>query len=213
MESALPARPPFIGLTGGVGAGKTEALHALERLGAATLSSDEVVHELLATPEMREILVERLGDQVAPDGRVDRSRVASLVFADPDRRAWLESRLWPRVFERVTAWREGLGARVDPPRAAVVEVPLLFESGWDEAFDATVAVVADESLRAARAAARGHAAVESRSARQLSQEEKADRARFVVHNDGDLVELEAKMARLLEELGAPADPEGPTGAR
>ena len=213
MERALPARPPFIGLTGGVGAGKTEALRALERLGAATLSSDEVVHELLATPEMREILVERLGGQVAPDGRVDRSRVASLVFADPERRAWLESRLWPRVFERVMAWREGLAARVDPPRAAVVEVPLLFESGWDEAFDATVAVVADESLRAARAAARGHAAVESRSARHLTQEEKADRARFVVHNDGDLAELEAKMARLLDELGAAADPEGPTGAR
>src|SRR6185437_9092569 len=95
--------PPFIGLTGGMGAGKSEALATLERLGAATLSTDAVVHELLESDEVRDELVARFGDQVAPDGRIDRSAVATLVFEQPDERKWLEGILWPRVGQRVDA--------------------------------------------------------------------------------------------------------------
>src|SRR5437763_8844092 len=95
------SKPPFIGLTGGVGAGKSEALAALERLGAATLSTDAVVHELLDSDEVRGELVSRFGDQVAPDGRIDRAAVATLVFDRRDERRWLEGVLWPRVGERV----------------------------------------------------------------------------------------------------------------
>ena len=87
------------------------------------------------------------------------------------------------------------------PVAAVVEVPLLFEAGMKGAFDSTVAVVADESVRAERAAGRGHAALDSRSARQLSQEEKAHRADFVVRNDDTLEALRDKLSRLLETIG------------
>src|SRR5918997_6010752 len=90
-------RIPFVGLTGGIAAGKTEALRALERMGAATISSDDVVHELLATEEVRDLLVERFGDRVAPGGEVDRAAVAEVVFGDDDERAWLEGKLWPRV--------------------------------------------------------------------------------------------------------------------
>ena len=165
------ARPPFVGLTGGIGAGKSEALAALERLGAATLSSDAVVHELYESAEVRAELVERLGDDVAPGGQVDRSAVAAKVFERPEERQWLEGMLWPRVGERIWAWRAEQERREPPPRALVVEVPLLFEAGMEQAFEETIAVVADVSVREQRASARGHEGVVSRAARQLSQAE------------------------------------------
>ena len=194
------ASPPFVGLTGGIGAGKSEALAALERLGAATLSTDAVVHELYASPEIRDAVVERWGPEVAPDGRTDRSAVARRAFATPEDREWLEGVLWPRVGERIGDWREEQAAREPPPRALVVEVPLLFESGMDAAFDATLVVVADEAVRRERAGARGHASLDERTARQLTQEEKAARATYTVANSGTLEELEQTLAGVLEKL-------------
>lgn len=195
------AAVPFVGLTGGMGAGKSEALRALERLGAATLSSDAVVHELLVTDEVRDLLVERFGTEVAPGGELDRAAVASVVFADPDQRSWLERMLWPRVGARIAAWREELGARAEPPRAAVVEVPLLFEAGMESVFDQTIAIVAGDAVRAERTASRGHAGTDQRDARQLPQQEKAERADFAVRNDGGLGELEEALSRILETIG------------
>jgi dephospho-CoA kinase len=191
---------PFIGLTGGIGAGKTTALDALERLGAVVLSTDAVVHELYLDNDVRDAVVERFGPRAAPDGAVDRSEVARLAFATAEDRAWLERLLWPRVGARMTAWREALSEAAPPARAAVVEVPLLFESGMADAFDATIAVVADESVRAERAEARGHAALDERGARQLSQEEKAQRATYIVVNDGTEHDLEGKLSAVLEKL-------------
>jgi dephospho-CoA kinase len=194
---------PFLGLTGGLGAGKSEALSALGELGAATLSTDAVVHELLTRDELRDAVVARLGDEVAPDGRLDRALIAERVFGDDEARAWLEGELWPRVGQRVFEWRGEVDALDPAPRAAVVEVPLLFESGMEKAFDATIAVVADEGVRAERAGARGHAAVEERTGRQLSQEEKARRADFEVRNDGGLDELRETLSRVLATLEVP----------
>jgi dephospho-CoA kinase len=191
---------PFVGLTGGLGAGKSTALAALERLGAATLSTDAVVHELYATDELRDALVARWGEQVAPDGVIDRAAVAAHAFATPAERAWLEGQLWPRVRERVAAWREQVGAREPAPVAAIVETPLLFEAGMEGIYDATIAVVADEQVRAARAAARGHVAAGERVARQLSQEEKARRATFTVHNSATVERLEQQLSSLLDRL-------------
>jgi dephospho-CoA kinase len=94
----------------------------------------------------------------------------------------------------------GLERREAPPDVAVVEVPLLFEAGIEGAFDATVAVVTGEDLRAERAAARGHEGVAGRAGRQLTQEEKADRADYVIRNDGSLADLEGTVATMLEEL-------------
>src|SRR5688500_11368747 len=135
---------PFVGLTGGLGAGKSTALSALERLGAATLSTDAVVHELYASDEVRDAVVARWGDEVAPDGVVDRSAVARFAFASDQERAWLEGFIWPRVGARVAAFREEAQAASPAPPAAVVETPLLFEAGLDGMYDATIAVVADE---------------------------------------------------------------------
>jgi dephospho-CoA kinase len=194
------ARVPFVGLTGGLGAGKSEALTALGELGAATLSTDAVVHELLASDELRDIVVARLGDEVARDGALDRSLIAERVFGDEEARGWLEGELWPRVGERMAEWKRDVDAQDPPPRAAVVEVPLLFESGMEAAFDATIAVVADEAVRAERAGARGHAAVEERAGRQLPQSEKAEKADYTVRNDGTLEELREELSRVLARL-------------
>jgi dephospho-CoA kinase len=191
---------PFLGLTGGLGAGKSTALAALERLGAATLSTDAVVHELYASDEVRDAVVARWGEDVAPGGAVDRSAVARRAFAGDDERAWLEGLIWPKVGERVMAFRREAESADPPPRAAVVETPLLFEAGLEAAYDATIAVVAEEDVRAERAGGRGHASVAERSARQLTQEEKAGRATFVVHNDGSVDDLEAALSDVLDRV-------------
>jgi len=169
-------------------------------LGAATLSTDAVVHALYAEPEVRDAVVARWGPDVAPDGVVDRAAIARHAFGSPGERAWLEGLLWPLVGERVAAWRAAEEARTPPPRALVVETPLLFEAGLDGLYDATVAVVADEPVRARRAAERGHAAVDERAARQLTQDEKARRATFVVANSGTVEELERRLADVLGTL-------------
>jgi dephospho-CoA kinase len=189
---------PFVGLTGGLGAGKSEALRLLGELGAATLSTDAVVHDLLATDDLRDQVVDRLGPEVMRDGALDRSAIAERVFGDDEARAWLEGVLWPRVGERVAAWR----AEVGDDRVAVVEVPLLFESGMEDVFDHTIAVVADEGVRERRAAVRGHASVAERAGRQLTQAEKAQKADFTVRNDGSLTDLRESLSQVLAKLDA-----------
>jgi dephospho-CoA kinase len=193
---------PLIGLTGGMGAGKSTALKALERLGAAVQSTDAVVHELYEGERLRDAVVARWGREVlAADGNVDRAAVARHAFADEEGRAWLEGTIWPMVGERMAVWLEQTRALSPSPRAIVVEVPLLFEAGMEGSYDATIAVVASEQLREERAASRGHALAQERAARQLSQEEKARKATFVVHNDGSVQELERKLSGVLDKLG------------
>ncbi len=189
--------PLKIGLTGGIAAGKSEALKAFARLGAATLSSDEVVHELLESSELRERMVERWGSEVAPEGKIERAKIGEIVFADPEQLTWLESQIHPLVQERTAAWLLSLPGDAE---VAVVEVPLLFEAGSDKVFDTTVAVVTADEVRRERAAARGHALVDEREARQLTQSEKAARAEHVVANDGSVEELEQALSALLEKL-------------
>jgi dephospho-CoA kinase len=189
--------PLTIGLTGGIAAGKSEALAAFGRLGAATLSSDAVVHELLDSEPLLGLLVERWGPEIVADGKVDRGRVGELVFADPAQLTWLEQQIHPLVGERIGGWLAALPADTE---IAVIEVPLLFESGMESAFDTTVAVVSEDEVRRRRAAGRGHALVDEREAHQLAQHEKAARAEHTVENDGSLADLERALAALVEEL-------------
>ncbi len=197
----MRATVPFVGLTGGLGAGKSTALAALARLGAEVISSDAVVHQLYEGAELRAAVVARFGEEVAPGGVVDRAAVARHAFTGAEERAWLEATIWPLVGAHVAAWLERVRAQNPPPRAAVVEVPLLFEAGLGELYDATIAVVSEEEVRARRAAERGHELVDERAARQLSQQEKAQRATFVVSNDGSVAELERALSVVLGKLG------------
>lgn len=192
------APPLTIGLTGGIAAGKSEALAAFGRLGAATLSSDAVVHDLLEGEPLRAEMTERWGPEVAPPGEpTDRGKIGSIVFADPAELTWLESRIHPAVGAETAAW---IHALPEDTEFAVIEVPLLFEGGREEVFDTTVSIVAAEDVRRERAAARGHALVDAREARQLTQEEKADRAEHVIVNDGSVDDLEAALSALLAKL-------------
>lgn len=186
-----------IGLTGGIAAGKSEALKAFERLGAATLSSDAVVHELLESESLRERVAARWGPDVIAGGGVDRAKIGEIVFADPEQLSWLEEQIHPLVQERTAAWLMSLPAGTE---VAVVEVPLLFEVGSDKVFDTTVAVVTADEVRRERAAARGHALVDEREARQLTQTEKAERAEHVIENDGSVEDLERALSALLAKL-------------
>ncbi len=165
-----------------------------------TLSTDGVVHELYQDAEVRDRVVGRFGDAVASEGAIDRAALARAAFARSEDRAWLEGMLWPRVGERMAEWRADVDRDSPLARAAVVEVPLLFESGMEGVFDATIAVIADEALRAGRAGGRGHEALAARGARQLSQEQKAQLATHVVVNDGSVDELEAKLSAVLDML-------------
>jgi dephospho-CoA kinase len=187
----------FVGLTGGIGAGKSETLAAFERAGAATLSTDRVTHDLLDDDEVRAALVERWGEEVAPGGSIDRNKVGEIVFADRDELTFLEGVLHPRVGLHVLEWRQALGPEVE---VAVVEVPLLFEAAMEDAFDATVAVVADDGIRDARLRERDQAGLAGREERQLDQAEKGRRADHVIRNDGSLEELEREVNELIGQL-------------
>jgi dephospho-CoA kinase len=189
--------PLKIGLTGGIAAGKSEALKAFSRLGAATLSSDAVVHELLEGEPLRGRLEERWGAEVVVEGRVNRAKIGEVVFADPEELTWLESQIHPLVRERTAEWLTSLPADVE---VAVVEVPLMFEVGSDKVFDATVSILTADEVRRERAAARGHALVDEREARQLTQAEKAERADHVIENDGSVEDLERALSGLLARL-------------
>jgi len=189
--------PLTIGLTGGIAAGKSEALAAFERLGAATISSDAVVHELLDSEPLLGRLTERWGDEVAPEGGVDRTKVGEIVFGDPEQLKWLEAQVHPLVGERIGSWLASLAGDI---KIAVVEVPLLFEGEMASVFDTTVAVVTSDEVRRARAEARGHVLVGEREARQLPQGEKAARAEHVVENDGGIEDLERRLSALVAKL-------------
>ena len=145
-------------------------------------------------------MVARWGEHVAPDGRVDRGAIARHAFADDDERHFLERLLWPRVGARVAEWRDAQSRRDPPPAALVVETPLLFEAGLEGNYDATIAIVADEAVRAERARARGHEALDERTARQLTQAEKAARATYAVENSGSLRDLEQELSGVLAKL-------------
>jgi dephospho-CoA kinase len=189
--------PLTIGLTGGIAAGKSTALAALARIGAATISSDAVVHELLDSEPLRGRLIERWGEEVAPDGAVDRAKVGRIVFSDPEQLTWLESQVHPLVGQRTGEWLSALPADTE---LAVIETPLLFEAGMDDVFDTTIAVVTSDEVRRRRADARGHTLVGERDARQLPQEEKAGRADHVVENDGSVEDLERALSALVAKL-------------
>jgi dephospho-CoA kinase len=189
--------PLKIGLTGGIAAGKSTALKAFAKLGAATLSSDAVVHELLESEPLRGRLAERWGPEVLADEGLDRAKIGGIVFADPEQLTWLEQQIHPLVQARTAEWLLSLPIDTE---VAVVEVPLLFEVGGERPFDTTVSVVTSDEVRRERAAARGHALVDEREARQLTQGEKAERAEHVIENDGSEEDLERALSALLEKL-------------
>jgi dephospho-CoA kinase len=181
-------------LTGGIGAGKSEALRAFERHGAAVLSSDDVVRKLYERPEVRDAVVKRFGGRVLDaDGAVDRGALGRIVFADATELRWLEGLVLPLVSEEFVRWR-GEHERMGTP-LLVHEAPTLFEAGVEDRYDTIVAVTAPEDVRERR---RPGAA--QRMAHQLPESEKAARADVVYENSGSLDDLDAFVAGLVERI-------------
>jgi dephospho-CoA kinase len=184
-------RPVAVALTGGIAAGKSEALRAFSRHGAAVISSDDVVHRLYReNDDLHAALRARWGDRVFRGGDVDREEIGRIVFADRGELAWLEGELHPRVREAVDDWLARQTTDV-----AVVEIPLLYETGGEARFDRVVVVTAPPELRESRR----HGLAE-REKRLVPDEEKVRRADFAFVNDGSLEELDSFVRGVLEEL-------------
>jgi dephospho-CoA kinase len=193
------SRPVAVAITGGIGAGKSEALRAFARNGAATVSSDEIVHHLLRRDEVKGAIVARLGNGVLdPGGEIDRGALGTIVFNDRDALDWLEALLHPLVSAEYLQWREALATLPDPPQVSVTEVPLLYETGGDARFDKVVVITAPSKLRRMRS----DVATDDRESRLIPDREKIERADWSFKNVGSLDELDTFVKSVMAELTA-----------
>jgi dephospho-CoA kinase len=192
------ARPVAVAITGGIGAGKSEALAAFARHGAAVVSSDDIVRRLLREDEdVRRALLEHFGERILDEnGQVDRAAIADVVFADREALDWLEALLHPLVVKEYLDWRNQLAKLETPPSVSATEVPLLYEVGGEDRFDAVVVVTAPPEVRAART----DVAIEDREPRLLPDSVKIAQADFSFVNDGSLDKLDDFVAAVMREL-------------
>ena len=196
----------LVGLTGGIGSGKSTAARLLERRGALVIDADQLAREAVArgTPAFDRV-VETFGEGiVGPDGELDRPALAAIVFSDPRRKAALEAIVHPEVARR-------FGERVDElrgtDRIVVYVSPLLVELGLAPAFDVVVVVTASPHLRVSRVASDRDLSpedVRARMAAQATDEQRMEVADVLVDNDGSLAELEPQVDRLWSDLVARA---------
>jgi dephospho-CoA kinase len=192
-------RPVAVAITGGIGAGKSEALRAFARNGAAVVSSDEIVHHLLRRDEVKGLIVERMGNGVLdPAGEIDRGALGTVVFNDRAALDWLEALLHPLVSAEYLKWREDLATLPDAPRVSVTEVPLLYETGGDKRFDKVVVITAPTKLRRMRS----DSATDERESRLIPDWQKIERADYSFKNMGSLDELDAFVKSVMAELTA-----------
>ena len=172
----------LIGLTGGIGAGKSTVLAELEGMGEKTVDSDEIVHDLYDSDnrEVVQPLIQRYGRSILTDNnRIDKKKIAQLVFNDPLERNWLNSLIHPFVLRKIYEIAEDVNSRL------FCSVPLLFEVGWQQKFDHTVAVWCDEKNQLYRLRRRGWSMqeIKGRKDSQMTMEEKNDLADFVLVNN------------------------------
>jgi dephospho-CoA kinase len=200
-EDAPQRRPVAVAITGGIGAGKSEALAAFARHGAATISSDDIVHRLLREDdEVRHELLGRFGTGILDDaGNIDRPAIGQIVFDDAAALAWLEGVLHPRVVGEYLEWRARLAQLPDPPAVCATEVPLLYEVGGESRFDAVVVITAPAELRRERSQVEDAG---GREPRLIPDEEKVSRADFAYVNDATRQELDDFVGGVVEQLEA-----------
>lgn len=180
-----------VAITGGLASGKSAVCRLFKEAGATVVDSDEIVHRLLSSnPQCIKAVVELLGKDICTNGTIDRKKIATQVFHDQKKLQQLESLVHPAVFEEI----EHIYAQTRPS-LFIAEVPLLFETGYEKAFQATVAVLCDEATAIERYG--NPEEFRLRMARQLNPEEKASRAHHVIFNQGSLGELNAQVKELI----------------
>lgn len=192
-----------IAVTGGLSCGKSSVCRVFKELGANVISADEIVHQLL-TPNtnLGQQVIKLLGDEIVLNKQIDRSAIAKRVFGNPKLLLSLEKLLHPAVLEEV----EKQYQKVNGQHAAtlfVVEVPLLYEIAGEGSFDCVIDVWADPEVcrkRFKTATGYGDDEYDKRMARQLSPEEKAKRADYVVNNSGSMLEMRDSVIKIFNEL-------------
>ena len=193
-----------IALTGGFGSGKTTVAGLFRKKGATVIDADALVHELFAKDRAVRGAVRRAFGEGAftNKGDVDRAFLAKRIFEAPRRRRMLERIVHPAVRRRMRAGLRSAGRRV-----AIVDIPLLFESGWKERFDAVVVVTAGMEKRIRRLRARGFTAAEARRRirAQMQLAEKARRADLVIDNDGTIQQTRKQVNDLWKKLTSHRD--------
>ncbi len=184
----------IIGITGGIGAGKTTALACFQELGGHVLEADEVTrHVCRQGSEAYQMIIGRWGSKViGKDGDIDRGAIAELVFGDADQLAWLNSIIHPRVQQAIVAAARSLAGG----QTLFCAVPLLFEVGWENQFDWVICVWCDPATQQERLEKRGWSReqIKLRQKHQWSMDRKAEPADFVVVNIGshDLLEIQCR---------------------
>jgi dephospho-CoA kinase len=197
------ARTVHIGLTGGIGAGKSTVARLLAGHGATVLDADEAAHAAVAagTDGLAAVVAEFGSGVLAPDGSLDRAALAAVVFADADRRAALNAIVHPRVRE----WMAVRAGAVPPGSVVVQDIPLLVESGLTGLFELVVVVDAADEVRVARLVRdRGMPASEAaaRIAAQAARDRRLAAADVVITNDGTVEELAARVDELWKRITA-----------
>jgi dephospho-CoA kinase len=200
---------PRLGLTGGIGSGKSTALAYLHECGAAVVSSDDIVHGLYDRPTIIAAIQGRYGHKVTTGAYVNRQALAGIVFRDHDELQWLEQLLHPHVHAAVEEWATARQKVRPRPAVMAVEVPLLFETGMETAFDFIMLITAPAEVRRRRLTAKlTDGEFELRLAQQMPEDEKIARSDFVFHNTGERKALRdfvgQTVAQILAGAGAAA---------
>ena len=186
-----------VALTGGIATGKSYVRLRMDALGIPTLDADQLAREAVAPgTSALGAIIEEFGKQVlSADGTLDRPRLGALVFADPDARRALERIVHPQVYAAIDAWFE---CRTE--RLAVADIPLLFETGHDDAFDVVVVTYCPPDVQIARIVARdglSEAAARDRVAAQWPVAEKVRRADYVIRTDGTFAETDGRVGTVV----------------
>ena len=191
----------ILGITGGIACGKTETGRILSAEGFKVLDSDFLAHELMGKGRSVYVaVVKQFGDSIlAEDGEIDRAKLGKKVFADPQARRMLNRLVHPAVIASAKDWIEECR---EAQEDAAVLVPLLFEAGWTEGWDAVICVTAPEERIFQRLGKRGLSKEEAhkRIAAQMPQSEKAAQADFIIENGGTLDALHSRITGLVEEI-------------
>ena len=191
-----------VALTGGIATGKSYVLQRLQELGVPCLDADALAHGVMAPgTEATAAIAERFGDVLDADGAVDRVKLGPVIFADPSARRDLEAIVHPAVYRAIAAGLRGL-ERIGGSPLAVVDIPLLYETGHAAEFAKVVATVCPQDVQLARLEARGLSpeAAAQRLAAQLPADEKAARADYVIRTDGSFDDTDACVRQVLAEL-------------
>ncbi len=188
-----------IGLTGGIGCGKSTVRSIFEESGWAAIDTDQVGNDLLERDtEVCTRVIERFGPEILDTkGKIDKKAIAGIVFNNPDELSWLENLLHPRIREH---WKNAVASRPEIPW--IIEIPLLFEKKLETHFDFTVCVSASRQKRFDRLAAQGltRRQAQARMRLQLPLQQKIERADFVIFNNGSVTHLKEQISYLLHQL-------------